>query len=140
MSDQMAPAGTPPARRGRAKTAIAFVVVALVGVAAGGFVSRAFGQGPWHPGFMMMRGDIDPDRLDHNIERMTRHFAIEVDANLEQEAKLAVIAKAAAKELLPLRQQAQRGRQEGLDLLAAPTIDRDALERLRTRQLELAET
>jgi Spy/CpxP family protein refolding chaperone len=116
------------------------VLVALAGGIAGGAVTRAFGQGAWHPGAMMMGGPIDPDKVDQNIERMTRHFAVEVDATVEQQAKLAVIAKAAAKDLLPLREQAQRTRQEGLDLLTAATVDRAAIERLRARKIELAET
>jgi len=48
-------------------------------------------------------------------------------------------AKAAANDLLPLREQEQRARQDGLDLLAAPAVDRAAIERLRTAQIALAD-
>jgi len=114
------------------------MLVTLAGGIVGGLVTRALGQVPWHAaGFMA--GPIDPARLDQNIERMTRHFAVEVDATVEQQAKLAVIAKAAANDLLPLREQAQRARQDGLDLLAAPTVDRAAIERLRTSEIQLAD-
>lgn len=133
--------GSPIRRRSRGKAAVFMVLVALAGGIAGGLVSRAFGQAPWHAAaFMggMGGGPIDPARLDQNIERMTRHFAVEVDATVEQQARLAVIAKAAAQDLLPLREQAQRARQEGLDLLAAPTVDRAEIERLRTWHIELA--
>jgi Spy/CpxP family protein refolding chaperone len=144
MSEQIAPAGGPQTaaspRRGRRKAAILVILVALAGGIAGGLVTRAFGQAPWHPGAMMMGGPIDADRLDQNLDRMTRHFAIEVDATVEQQARLAIIAKAAAKDLLPLRDEAQHARKEGLDLLAAPGVDRAAIERLRTRQIELADT
>jgi periplasmic protein CpxP/Spy len=135
---------TPPRTcrgRGRGRAAVFIILVALVGGIAGGLATRAFGQAPWHAAAFMggMGGPIDPARLDQNIERMTRHFAIEVDATVEQQAKLAVIAKAAAQDLLPLREQAQHARQEGLDLLAAPTVDRAGIERLRAAQIQLAE-
>jgi len=147
MTDQVAPAsgadtGSTSPRgcrgRGRGRAAAAVILVALVGGIAGGLVTRAFGQAPWHAaGFMA--GPIDPARLEQNVERMTRHFAVEVDATAEQQARLAVIAKAAANDLLPLREQEQHARQDGLDLLAAPAVDRAAIERLRTAQIALAD-
>jgi protein CpxP len=130
-------AATPP-RGGRPRVAVLVVLVALFGAAAGSLVTQAFGQAPFHAA-VFMAGPIDPAKLDQHIERMTRHFAIEVDATVEQQAKLAVIAKAAAQDLLPLREQAQRARQESLDLLAAPTVDRAAIERLRASHIALAE-
>ena len=146
MAEQVTPAsgpepGSPPTRRcrGRGRAAFFVILVALLGGIAGSLVTKAFGQAPWHPG-AFMGGPIDPAQIDQHIDRMTRHFAVEVDATVEQQARLAVIAKAAAKDLLPLREQAQRARQDGLDLLAAPTVDRAGIERLRGLQIQLAET
>lgn len=144
MADQATPAGadtgqTPPRRcRGRGRAALLILLVALLGGVTGGLVTRAFGQG-WHPG-MFMGGPIDAANVDQRVDRMVRHFAIEVDASVEQQAKLATIAKAAAKDLLPLRDQAKAARKEGLALLAAANVDRAAIEQLRARQLALAET
>jgi protein CpxP len=143
MTEQVGSANGPqtvstPSRRYRGRVAGLVIAVALVGGVAGSLATQAFGQAPWHTA-AFMGGPIDPARLDQNIDRMTRHFAVEVDATVEQQAKLAVIAKAAAKDLMPLREQAQHARQEGLDLLAAPTIDRDAIERVRAAQIQLAD-
>jgi protein CpxP len=130
----------PPRRcRGRGRAALFIVLVALFGGIAGGLVTRAFGQAPWHPA-AFMRGPIDAATIDQHVDRMIRHFAIEIDASVEQQARLGVIAKAAAKDLLPLRDEARTARKDGLALLAAPSVDRDAIERLRTRQIGLADT
>ena len=143
MSEQVAPTGGSdtrlfPSRRQRGRAAALVVLVGLASAIAGGAATRAFGQAPWHAGGFM-GGPVDPARLDDHIDRMTRHFAVEVDASVEQQARLAVIAKAAAKDLLPMREQAQRARKEALDLLAAPTVDRSAIERLRAQQIERAD-
>jgi protein CpxP len=148
MADQATPASGPdsgstsPGRcrgRGRGRAALFVILVALFGGIAGSLVTRAFGQTPWHAG-AFMGGPIDATNVDQRVDRMIRHFAIEIDASVEQQARLAVIAKAAAKDLLPLRDQAQAARKDGLALLAAPSIDRAAIERLRSTQLALAET
>jgi Spy/CpxP family protein refolding chaperone len=145
MADQATPAGaetgSTPARRcrGRGRAALLLVLVALVGGIAGGLATRAFGA-PWHMAAAFMGGPIDASNVDQRVDRMVRHFAIEIDASVEQQAKLAVIAKAAAKDLLPLRDQAKAARKEGLTLLAAATVDRSAIEQLRARQIVLAET
>jgi Spy/CpxP family protein refolding chaperone len=71
---------------------------------------------------------------------MTKHMAIELDATSEQQGKIASIAKAAVADLRPLREKAQAARTQAVTLLTAPTIDRTAIERLRTEQIALAET
>lgn len=76
---------------------------------------------------------------EERIERMVKHFGVEVDATDEQKAKLTEIAKAAAKELQPLRAKVREARKQGMELLAAPTIDRGAIERLRAEQIQAAD-
>ena len=82
---------------------------------------------------------MDPAAMDERIERMVKHFAVEVDATPEQRAKLTEIAKAAAKDLRPMREKVQDARRRGIELLAAPTIDRAAIERLRAEQIQAAD-
>jgi Spy/CpxP family protein refolding chaperone len=89
----------------------------------------------------MMRGDMgDPAQMGEHIERMVGHLAVEIDATPEQESKLAEIAKAAAAELVPLRQQWREARTDAIALLTAPTVDRAAIEQFRAAQLQLADT
>ena len=115
-------------------------VATLVGALAAGFGGHAWshgGPGGMHRGFM--GGSQDPAKADERIERMVKHFAVEVDATPEQRSRLTEIAKAAARELRPLREKVRDARKRGMALLAAPTIDRAALERLRAEQIQAAD-
>src|SRR6202050_3726338 len=115
------------------------VVRALAAGLAGGLLSAAFARGyGWHhAGFMS--GTFSADQIDERIDRMTKHMAIELDATPEQQTKIAAVAKSAAHDLLPLQDKARAARGEALALLTAPTVDRDAIERLRVEQMGLAE-
>ena len=118
-------------------------IATLIGGLAAGMGAKAWahggpGHGPHGRGFM--GGPFDPAQMDQRIERMAKHLAVEVDATPEQTARLAEIAKSAAKELRPMRQKVQEARQRGMELLAAPTVDRAAIERLRSEQIQAADT
>ena len=73
------------------------------------------------------------------IEKMVKHFAVEVDATPEQQEKLAAIAKQAAKDLEPLRGQHLEARKQALELLSRDTVDRAGLEKLRAEKLAQAD-
>jgi len=119
------------------------MVAVLIGSLAAGFGGYSWahggghggGHGGWHRGGGFMGGPMD----DQRVERMVKHMAVEVDATPEQTAKLTEIAKAAAKDLQPLREKSRNARREGMKLLAAPTIDRAAIERLRAEQIQAAD-
>jgi Spy/CpxP family protein refolding chaperone len=116
-------------------------IATLIGSMAAGIGLKAWSQGGpggWHRGGFMS-GPLDPAMLEGRIDRMVKHFAIEVDATPEQSAKLAEIAKASAKDLLPLHEKAHEARRRGLELLASPSVDRAALERLRAEQIQHAD-
>jgi len=119
-------------------------IAALVGTLATGFGAKAWahgGPGGWHRGGGgFMGGAMDPAKMDERIERRVKHFAVEVDATPAQTAKLTEIAKAAAKDLRPLREKVRDARKRGMDLLSAPTIDRAAIERLRAEQIQAADS
>jgi Spy/CpxP family protein refolding chaperone len=84
-------------------------------------------------------GPIDPARLDEHLDRMLKHLYVEIDATEAQRQKLEPIIKQAAKELMPLRQKVREARRQGMALLAAPSIDRGAIERLRVEQIAAAD-
>lgn len=75
--------------------------------------------------------------MERMAERGMEHMFKEVDATPEQKAKLTQLAQNAQKDLQPLREQLRAARQKGMDLLAAPTVDRAALEKLRAEQTQL---
>jgi periplasmic protein CpxP/Spy len=136
----------PPRRRGM--FVMTLVAVALLAGLTGTMLSKAFGQGyRWqhfglHDGLFESRfgGPLTPAQIDDRIDRMTKHLAIELDATADQQVKLATIAKAAVGDLRQLREKAQATRGQAVTLLTAPSIDRTAIERLRTEQIGLAET
>lgn len=84
-------------------------------------------------------GPLDPDemarRLDYRIGRLMR----EVGGTPQQKDRLVAIAVAARADLQPLREQTRQARLRELDLLAAPTIDRFALEQVRVAQMQAAD-
>src|SRR5215470_15155171 len=144
-SNSPPPSETPARGTGRRVTlVIAFIAVALVAGTTGNMLSRAFGQGfgwrhgGWHDG--AFGGPLTPAQIDDRIDRMTKHMAIELDATADQQSKVAAIVKAAVADLRPLHEQAHATRAQAVTLLTAPTIDRSAIERLRTEQMSLADS
>jgi len=144
------PVPAQPHRGRRGLFVMALLAVALLAGLAGNMLSSAFGQGYGWQHFGMhgggrlfggpFGGSLTPAQIDERIDRMTKHLAIELDATSDQQVKLATIVKAAVGDLRPLREKAAAARSQGLTLLTAPTIDRSAIERLRTEQIGLAET
>jgi len=100
---------------------------------AGGLGFRAFA----HRGHG--RGPLDPAEVDARLERMLKHLYVEIDATEAQKQQLAPIVRQAAQELLPLRDTIRAARRQAIELLTADSIDRAAIERLRSEQLQLAE-
>jgi len=113
------------------------LAVALVAGLAGGYVGKSFaygGLGHWRGGM-----PTDPAKMDHKIEQMVKRIATKVDASTEQKDKISVIVKDSVKELMPLREKAQTTRKQAIALLAAASIDRPSIERLRAEQIQLAD-
>jgi protein CpxP len=126
-----------PRRRFFRWAAIATVIAALgTGV---GLKALAYGPGfgGWHHGFM--GGHLDPAELDEHLDRMLKHLYVEVDATDAQKQQLGPIVKAAARDLLPMRERMRDARLQAVALLSQPSIDRAAIEALRASQLQLAE-
>ena len=147
MTDEQSshPQTSVPAARGRRWPLVAIVALAaaLTGAVAthafseGGF-GRGFGHGPWGggPGFM---GRFDPARAEDRADRMVRHLVIEIDASPQQQEQLRAIVKAAVRELVPMREQAETARTRVAALLTQPNVDRAAIEAFRAEQLALAD-
>jgi Spy/CpxP family protein refolding chaperone len=125
--------------KGRRRGAFIFTLaVALAAGLAGGYVGTSFAHGG--PGHSREGMPTDPAKMDQRVEHMINRLASKVDASAEQKDKLAVIAKSAAKDLAPLREKARAARKEAIGLLAAASVDRPALERLRAEQIQLADS
>ena len=111
---------------------IAILAVIVVGAGVGVYtgVSAFAGMG-WYG----HRAWSDPARVDENVERMVKHFAVEIDLTDEQQDKLIPLAQAAAMDLLPLHDQMHGTPEDVSNLLTAATIDRVAIEQLRAAKL-----
>jgi Spy/CpxP family protein refolding chaperone len=137
-SPQSSGSPKPTRRRFLMGTALATLAVATIaGIGARAFAHGGWGGG-WHRGGFM-GGHLDPAAVDERLDRMLKHFYVEIDATEAQKQQLAPIVKAAVKDLLPLAGQMRDTRRQALELLAQPSIDRGALETLRAEKLRLAE-
>ena len=151
MSDTMtppdaSPAGTPaPGARRPCRThgrrrwfkLGAALVIALAGFGLG----RATGHsGHWRGAGFGMHSPIDADTAGRRAEAGIGRVIASVDGTPEQKAKIGEIAKGAIKDLLPMRERMVGARDKLAVALKASTIDRAAIEQLRTEQAALMET
>ncbi|MET0482088.1 MAG: Spy/CpxP family protein refolding chaperone [Aestuariivirgaceae bacterium] len=140
MNDHLDRVSAPDATRPSPKGARSWLILptialaaALTGAAAGSAVSDY--NSAAMPVHFMGGHDFDPAKAEDRADRMVRHIAIEVDATNEQTDKLRAIMKATVKDLVPLREKIKSARERVRDLLTAPTIDRAAIEQLRSEQM-----
>jgi periplasmic protein CpxP/Spy len=108
----------------------------LIGGIAAGVGFKAFSHGRSRGGFS---GSLDPAEIDQRIDRMLKHFYVEIDATEEQKRRLEPIVKQTARDLMPMREQLHAGRREAIDLLARERVDTGAIESLRSRQIGLVD-
>jgi periplasmic protein CpxP/Spy len=85
------------------------------------------------------RHGLDDDDGGRRIERRIDRLVRGVGATPPQKERLMAIASAALADLRPLREQQRAARLRGMQLLAAPAIDRAALEQARVAQMQAAE-
>lgn len=102
-------------------------LASLIGGIAAGVGFKAFGHGRWQGS-----GPID-------LDRMLKHFYVEIEATEEQKQRLEPIVKQAAKDLLPMRENLHAARREAIELLSQDRVDPSALEALRAKQIGLAD-
>lgn len=140
MSEDTPHSATPTPRRTRRALIIGSIVAlgavgAAVATHAGG---HGFGHHHGH-GMGFFGGPMDGADAERRAEKMMKHFAVEIDATAEQQAKLTELAKVLAKEVAPMRDKMRDVRKQAVDLLTAPTVDRAAIEKLRAEQITTAD-
>ena len=84
-------------------------------------------------------GNMSDAEIEKKITRAVKHIAIEIDATDEQQTKITTLVTAIAKDMKPLRQTFKASGKEIHELLLAPKIDREALEKIRLERLADAE-
>lgn len=121
-------------RRAAALFAGGLMATACTGVFAQG-IPGMFGPGPGGPGWE----SADPATMQKRAEGMVRMMLADVNATPEQEQRIARIMSDTMTSMRPLRQSHMEARRKMMDLLAQPTIDRQAVEALRAQELASAE-
>jgi periplasmic protein CpxP/Spy len=126
-----------PRRRLR-RFAMPALMVALAAIFAGSLTTHAWSDRFFdHCGFM--GGPTDPARAERRAAVFADRIADHADANAQQREKLVEIAKAAAKDIAPLRQKAHETRKMLVETLTQATVDRNRVEQLRTEQVAAME-
>lgn len=133
-----AASGKPRRRRFWMLTGVVAMAGVLAACAQHGSGGPDGGHG-WRHGHGGMQGAMDPQTMGRRIDKGVEWVLSDVNATPEQKQKVSAIAKAAATELAPLREQHRAARKQVMQLLSAPTVDRAALEAVRAEQLKSAE-
>lgn len=123
-----------PAQTRRRWLLAGVTAAAIATLSATGITQAAEGWRGHHGG---MSGPFDPEKAGKHIEHMLEHAV--PDASADQKSRIATIIKTAMTDLQPLKQQHRTGKAEAVQLLSANRIDRNALERLRVAQMQLAQ-
>jgi Spy/CpxP family protein refolding chaperone len=77
---------------------------------------------------------MSPAAMDAHIDKMVEVCG--ASASADQKARLSAIAKAAVNDLRPAHEELRQGHVRLHELLAAPVLDRAALEQLRASQMQ----
>jgi Spy/CpxP family protein refolding chaperone len=124
--------------------AVGLLSLGLVG-GLGAFALRASGQGS-RPLFLhgpcaqgpFGHGTFSADEADKHVTRAVGWLIDDLKGTPDQEQKLAEIAKAAIRDLIPLKLQAQENHLAAAAILTMDIVDPVALEAIRAKQMELA--
>lgn len=119
-------------RRGWLRRAGLFAGIATL---VGGLSLHAHAQGG--PRFFGGHGGpMNPAQMEERAERMLKHLYVELDATPDQQQKIAPILKQLMREMAPMRGQMMDMRKQAMGLMTADTVDRAALERMRSERLQ----
>ena len=114
-----------------AALALAVGVAVTVGVTA---IAHTTGGGGWHHGRAMTAADMDA-----HVDAMLEHIYTEIDVTDAQKAQIDPLVKQAVAECAPLHDRFHAAHTDLLALFGADRVDRDAIERVRSENMRLAD-
>lgn len=119
--------------KGRSKKK--WVIGGIIALVIAGFaISSSRHHG--HHGGHRYNDAMTVSQIEEGADKFAERLAKRVDASDEQTEKLKQIAQAASKDIAPVRTQMKDTREQLVKLLEAPTVDRVALEQLRSTQIQ----
>ena len=114
---------------------------AIAAVAALGFFGKASAQAlPGRDGSVGRAGHGGQGDGAAMAERRVDQLIKIVGGTPEQKTKLLQLAQAAMLDMKPMREQMMAARKRGMELLAAASIDRGAIDKLRAEQIQLMDS
>jgi len=117
------------------KRLAAMALVVGVAVTAGvTAIAHTAGGGGWHHGRAMTAADMDA-----HVDAMLQHIYAEIDVTDAQKAQIDPLVKQAVAECAPLHDKFRAAHVDLLALFGADRVDRDAIERVRSENLRLAD-
>jgi len=128
---------TTPLQKPIRYAALAFIAGAALATGIGAF-ARTDAMSGWHHG-MTLDGTQSPAEVSAHIDRVLKHFYVEIDATDAQKAQIDPLVRQAVSDLMPLHSQLHAAHAQALNALTQATIDRDSLEAARVQHLQLAE-
>lgn len=114
-----------------AALALVVGVAVTVGVTA---IAHTVGGGGWHHGRAMTAADMDA-----HLDAMLQHIYSEIDVTDAQKAQIDPLVRQAVAECAPLHERFGAAHDDLLALFAAERVDREAIERVRSENMRLAD-
>ncbi len=128
---------TPISAKSPRRWAIAATAATLLAAASWTGISYA-GEGEgWGGGHHHGMADMSPEMRSKHVDKMVAHLL--GDATAEQKAKVTALANAAITDLQPLQEKRRANHLEGIKILSEATVNRAALEQVRSNEMQLAE-
>ncbi len=122
----------PPRRRRRWLFAVIIGAAAVFGFAAGNVHISPWWHWAGHHHF-------DAEEINFIVQHRIGQALSKVDATPEQREKINTIVKSAVDDVMAMRKDPSGRREKFLAIMKADTIDRSALEALRTEQITMAD-
>jgi len=97
-------------------------------------IAHTAGGGGWHHGRAMTAADMDA-----HVDAMLQHIYTEIDVTDAQKAQIDPLVKQAVAECAPLHERFRAAHVDLLALFSADRVDRDAIERVRSENMRLAD-
>lgn len=118
---------------------VGLLAVFGIGFFSGQVMACEHGMGHGGPQAFMSGGQMDTERMGKFADKRMQRMLDDVKASDAQKEKASAIVKASLEDGAPLAKQMRDNHLQMRKLMAAPTLDKAAIEAMRTEQIKLAD-